>query len=169
MDIWIDENACLNIIKHCPHLLRYVKTQTFNVCMTAVRIDGTTLQHIRHEQDAYCIEALKQTTDAQKYIQSLTPAMLEIINNKNEDNSASQRLHELNDRRLSKGLSDKPINKKDEDPPNDTDDSNQHTQTPTTVNQRDLSKYLTHQNILGASLIALTGAIIGVIWYRSKK
>ena len=50
--------------------LKYVKEQTTEICLIAVKQDGYALEYVKEQTNEICLEALIQNKDALKYINS---------------------------------------------------------------------------------------------------
>ncbi|MDW0076976.1 DUF4116 domain-containing protein [Clostridioides difficile] len=62
------EEMCLEAVRQNGLALHFVKDQTEKICIEAVRQDGLAIQFVENQTDEICIEALKQDKLAIRYI-----------------------------------------------------------------------------------------------------
>jgi hypothetical protein len=61
------------MIEKNPDILKYIKNQTPDICLAAVKQDGMTLQYVQSQTPDICLAAVEQTGMALQYVQSQTP------------------------------------------------------------------------------------------------
>jgi hypothetical protein len=73
---------CLAAIKNDPFALVYIQEQTSELCLIAVKISGISLPYVREQTPEICLEAVKQNGSALQYVREQTPEIcLEAVKN----------------------------------------------------------------------------------------
>lgn len=65
-------NLNFNFIKHNPKLLKYIKHQTEEICIEAIRKNWRVFPYIKNKTDNVCLEAVKQNGAIIEYIENKT-------------------------------------------------------------------------------------------------
>lgn len=69
-----DFESCLTAIRKSRGLaLEFVREQTLELCMAAVKLDGMVLAYVRQQTAAICMAAVRQNGIAVKYVKEQTP------------------------------------------------------------------------------------------------
>jgi len=63
---------CIEAVREDGTTLEYVKNQTENICLEAVRQDGYALQYVKEQTEEICLEAVRQDGYALKYVREQT-------------------------------------------------------------------------------------------------
>lgn len=72
----------INMSKRCGCAFRYIKTQTLELCLEAVKKNSDILQYIKKQTPEICLEAVKHSGLALKYVDNQTPEIcLEAVKN----------------------------------------------------------------------------------------
>jgi hypothetical protein len=66
-------NLC--VIKRDPAYIRFIKNQTHEICMEAVKQYGYLLRYVKNQTYEICMEAIKSNPCAIKYVLNRTPDM----------------------------------------------------------------------------------------------
>jgi hypothetical protein len=70
LEMWNDEQICLEAVKQNGKSLQYVRNQTDALCLEAVKQNGFALEYVRNRTDVIVLEAMKQN-----------PAVFEFLKN----------------------------------------------------------------------------------------
>ena len=71
--IILKEIESYDIVKHDKYLLRYIKNQTPEICLEAVKQNGRALIYVKNQTPEICLEAVKQNGWALIYVKNQTP------------------------------------------------------------------------------------------------
>ena len=63
---------CIEAVREDGTTLEYVKNQTENICLEAVRQDGYALKYVREQTKEICLEAVRDRGHALKYVKDQT-------------------------------------------------------------------------------------------------
>lgn len=66
---------CMTAISEDPRALSLVRDQSPVICLTAVKTNGNALQYVREQTPQICIEAVRQTGCALQYVKNQTPEL----------------------------------------------------------------------------------------------
>lgn len=61
-------NICLTAVKQFGHALQFVELQTPEICLAAVKRHGESLQYVDQQTPEICLAAIEQNPRAEKYI-----------------------------------------------------------------------------------------------------
>jgi hypothetical protein len=67
------EHIFTEAVKKTPEAIKFIKTQTPEMCLIAVMHDGLLLEHVIIQTEEICLAALKQNPDAFKFVRIQTP------------------------------------------------------------------------------------------------
>jgi hypothetical protein len=62
--------------------LKYVKDQTEEICLEAVKQNGYALQYVKEQTEAICLEAVKEDGDAFQYVEKYYQSVADIVSEK---------------------------------------------------------------------------------------
>ena len=74
------EEICLSAVKNNGYALQYVKEQTGEICLSAVKQNGNALQYVKEQTEEMCLEAVKNDWHAFLYVKEQTEEIcLEVV------------------------------------------------------------------------------------------
>jgi len=69
---WNDEKEYLTTVRRNSNMLQFVKNQTDEICLEAVKQYGWALQFVKKQTDEICLEAVKQNGNALQFVKNPT-------------------------------------------------------------------------------------------------
>ena len=70
---------CLDAIKETGFALKFVKEQTSEMCLDAIKETGFALKFVKEQNSEMCLEAIKETGFALKFVKEQTPLIIHYL------------------------------------------------------------------------------------------